>query len=127
MTRRTGLLPFSVQALSLARCLIADGLPLADGLPRFRYLFVTKRRRHCAQPISGDHRDPSPNGVGLATGMTFTLRTRDHTSVEEGRPAGDKLRSVERPRAFCCRSSALSGNMWFLSHLDRTNQTRRPC
>src|SRR5580704_18041412 len=42
---------------------------------------ITERRR----PPGSQPQD------GLATGVALTLRTRDHTSVEEGPTAGDKL------------------------------------
>ena len=46
-------------------------------------------------------RPPSPSPkYGLATGLVLTLRTRDHTSVEEGRPAGDNLAAAPDPRVF---------------------------
>src|SRR5207249_4200882 len=71
-------------------------------LPRRNETSPSPRRFVRRRPTESPH--PAENG--LATGLTLTLRTRGHTSVEEGRPAGDNSTAV------CARCHAHGGVSW---------------
>src|SRR5271170_4258251 len=60
-------------------------------LPRRNEMSPTWRVAERRRPPGPPSRAGSPPQDDLATGITLTLRTQDHTSVEEGRTAGDKL------------------------------------